>query len=359
MSSRPPGPETVSVEALLAGSIAFDDILDARTPAEFEADHLPGAISTPVLSDHERVIIGTRYTTDSFEAKREGAARIARNIASLLETTLADRPRDWSPVVYCWRGGSRSGALAIVLTQIGWRVKVIGGGYKAFRQHILSSLSGLVAERRFRVVCGVTGCGKTRFLHALSERGAAVLDLEAIATHRGSLLGAVPDRAQPSQRLFESRLWAALQALPTDEDIYVESESRKIGNVQIPQVLMEKMRASECLSLSLPTQDRVTLLCEEYAHFLREPARLELQIEKLRPLIGDEQTRCWLDQIERQDWRALVEGLLDQHYDPSYTRSIGRNYPGQATARVVVLGGPAPSDYDSAASILLEKRSTL
>lgn len=359
MSSRPSGPETISVEALLTGSIPFDDILDARTPAEFEADHLPGAISTPVLSDHERVIIGTRHATDSFEAKREGAARIARNIASLLETTLADRPRDWSPVVYCWRGGSRSGALAIVLAQIGWRVKVIGGGYKAFRQHILAGLPSLVGERRFRVICGVTGCGKTRFLHALSQRGAAVLDLEAIAAHRGSLLGAVPEKAQPSQRLFESRLWAALRALPTDQDIYVESESKKIGNVQIPEVLMEKMRSSECLNLSLPTQDRVTLLCEEYAHFFREPARLKLQIEKLQPLIGDEQTQCWLDQIRRQDWRSLVEGLLDRHYDPSYARSIRRNYPGQSTAGVVLLGGPAPNDYDSAASILLEKRSTL
>ena len=358
VSGTSSGPELLSIEAALARLSSFDSILDARTPAEHQEDHIPGACCTPVLSNEERVLIGTQYKSDSFEAKRLGAAKIARNVATLLETELADKPRRWSALVYCWRGGNRSGALATILSKVGWRISLIEGGYKAFRQHVLASMPGLVEARTFRVVCGVTGSGKTRFLDALARQGAAVLDLEKLAQHRGSLLGAMPESPQPSQKAFESRVWAALRSLPMDQPIYVESESKKIGNVQVPEALMTKMRASACVDVCLEMDPRVSLLCEEYQHFFSQPTRLLEQIEKLRPLVGDDMAEQWRGQVEAGDWRSLVRGLLEHHYDPSYRRSISRNFPGHAQAVAVRPSGITPADYDAAASILLGKRST-
>ncbi len=358
VNGTPSGPELLSIEAALARVSSFDSILDARTPAEYQEDHIPGACSAPVLTNEERVLIGTQYKSDSFEAKRLGAAKIARNVARLLETELANKPRHWSALIYCWRGGNRSGALATILSKVGWRISLIEGGYKAFRQHVLASMPSLVKARTFRVVCGVTGSGKTRFLDALARQGAAVLDLEKLAQHRGSLLGAMPQAPQPSQKAFESRVWAALRSLPVDQPIYVESESKKIGNVQVPEALMTKMRASACVEVCLETESRVSLLCEEYQHFFSQPTRLLDQIEKLRPLVGDDMAEQWRGQVAAGDWRSLVRGLLEHHYDPSYRRSISRNFHGHAQAVAVRPSGITPADYDAAASILLGNRST-
>ena len=252
---------------------AFDDVLDARSPAEFAEDHVPGALSLPVLDDAERARIGTLYKQESpFTAKRLGAALVSRNIARHLEGAIAGRPKQWRPLVYCWRGGKRSGALAHVLREVGWDAHTLEGGYRAYRRYVVERLAGLPQGLEFRVIHGATGCGKSRLLRALAQAGAQVLDLEELAAHRGSVLGQLPGTPQPSQKLFESRLQATLAALERARPVYVEGESRKIGQLQVPQALIEAMRGSACILLEAGTAARVELLMDEYRHFFTDPA---------------------------------------------------------------------------------------
>lgn len=308
-------------------ALAFDEIIDTRSPAEFSEDHIPGAINLPVLDNEERARIGTLHKqVSAFEAKKAGAALVSRNIALHLETVLADRPRSYLPLVYCWRGGNRSGAFTTVLRAIGWNACQLEGGYKAFRRHVIAELAALPERRQFRVVCGPTGVGKSRFLKALAECGAQVLDLEDLAAHMGSVLGAYPDRPQPPQKLFETRVWHALRGFSADKPVFVESESRKIGNLHTPDPLLTRMRASPCIRLMADIPVRVTLLKEEYAHFLADAESLNRQLDCLVPLLGRERVEAWKAQARAGQWDELVADLLIHHYDPAYARSLERNY---------------------------------
>ncbi|MBS0312362.1 MAG: tRNA 2-selenouridine(34) synthase MnmH, partial [Proteobacteria bacterium] len=209
---------------------AYTDIIDVRSPGEFSEDHIPGAVNLPVLDDAERERVGTLYKQiSSFEAKKVGAALVSRNIAKHLDAWFIDKPKSYRPLVYCWRGGSRSGSLTHVLQKIGFGAVQLEGGYKAYRRHVVAELDRLPALLTYRVVCGPTGSGKSRLLQALADAGAQVLDLEALAAHRGSLLGALPDQPQPSQKSFESAIWFALSRFDSAHPVFVESESKKIG----------------------------------------------------------------------------------------------------------------------------------
>jgi tRNA 2-selenouridine synthase len=305
----------------------FDEIIDVRSPAEFALDHIPGALNCPVLSDEERARIGTLYKQVSpFAAKRSGAALVARNIAQLLETRLHDRPPGWSPLVYCWRGGGRSDALCEVLRRVGWRAVRLQGGYQAYRRAVLSALEHLPLAFEFRVLCGRTGSGKSQVLESLAELGAQVLDLEALACHRGSVLGEVPGLAQPSQKLFESRVWQALRRLDRARPVFVEAESRKVGNVQVPGALITAMRASACVIVQASTPVRSALLLERYAHFLDEEALLASRLHALTSHYGRATIERWCALAQRRCHAELVTELLEQHYDPAYDRSITRNF---------------------------------
>ena len=323
----------------------YPDRIDVRSPSEFAEDHVPGAVNHPVLDDAERACIGTMYTQESpFAARRVGAAIVSRNIAAMLEGPFADRPRDWAPLVYCWRGGQRSRSLAHILREVGWRAVRLTGGYRAYRRHVRAELSTLPGRFRFEVVCGLTGSGKSRLIEALAAQGAQVLDLERIARHRGSLLGDLPDQPQPPQKLFDSELAAALAAFDPARPIYVESESKRIGSVEIPDTLLAAMRASPCIRIDATAAQRVALLKEEYVHFLVDPAILAARLAPLVALHGKSRLAHWNEQAEAGDWDALVAELLTEHYDPSYKRSIERNFPRAGDAIVV-----APAGIDAAA----------
>ena len=335
-----------SVAMTAAVLSSFDTIVDVRSPSEFAEDHLPGAINLPVLDDAERARVGTLHKQVSpFEAKRVGAALVSRNIARHIEGPLAGKTRGWRPLVYCWRGGKRSGALAHVLREIGWDARTLEGGYKAYRRHVVEALERLPRRFLFRVVHGVTGSGKSRLLAALAEAGAQALDLEGLAEHRGSVLGALPDRPQPSQKLFESRLLAALGALDPARPVFVEGESRRIGQVQLPGALIETMRAAACLRLEANLDTRVALLLEEYRHFFADRAALETQLDCLVELHSRETVQAWKALVAQGDWRALVLRLLEEHYDPAYRRSATRNFPRLADAEGVALSDASAESF--------------
>ncbi|MEH6434140.1 tRNA 2-selenouridine(34) synthase MnmH [Massilia sp. DD77] len=330
----------------------FDTIIDARSESEYALDHIPGAISCPVLNDEERVRVGTLYKqVGAFEAKKLGAPLVAANVARHIETLFADKPREWKPLVYCWRGGNRSGSMAHILARIGWPVVQLDGGYKAYRAHVAAAL-GDPPPVDFRVVCGTTGSGKSRLLETLDRVGAQVLDLERLAAHRGSVLGHLPHEPQPTQKMFESQIWDRLRRFDPARPVFVESESKKVGNLRVPDAVMERMRAAPCISVSLSRPNRVRLLMEDYTHFCADPAALNGQLEHLVQLHGREKIDAWHRMANGGQMAELVDQLLVEHYDPAYLRSIDRNFVRYAQARVVELNDIAASDFDAVAKAL-------
>ncbi|HEV7390339.1 MAG TPA: tRNA 2-selenouridine(34) synthase MnmH, partial [Burkholderiales bacterium] len=246
------------IQATVAQLSEFDEVIDVRSESEYGEDHVPGALNCPVLDNSERALVGTLYKqTSSFDAKKLGASLVSANIARHLREQFHDRPRDWRPLVYCWRGGGRSDALAHVLAQIGWRVGRLEGGYKAYRHAVVADLDVLPRRFTWRVVCGMTGTGKSRTLRALGAAGAQVLDLEALAAHRGSVLGNMPYEPQPTQKMFDSLVWNELRGFDPDRPVFVESESKKIGRLRVVDALIDAMWASECLVLEAPVSVRV------------------------------------------------------------------------------------------------------
>ena len=271
----------VATVAQLAG---FDDLLDARSPAEYADDHLPRAQSCPVLDDRQRAHVGTLYQQASpFDAKKIGAVWVARNIAGHIERLFLDKPRDWRPLVYCWRGGQRSGAFTHILRQIGWDAHRLEGGYKSWRRLVIDELAVLPQRYDFRVISGPTGSGKSRLLEELAARGSQVLHLEELAAHKGSVLGPLPRMQQPSQRMFESRLHARLSGFDPERPVFDEAESRRIGSVQLPDALIEAVRAAPGLRIEATLAARVDFLLRDYDYFIADPAWL---IERLGQLCG-------------------------------------------------------------------------
>lgn len=300
----------------------FDHILDVRSPAEYAEDQIPGAMNVPVLNDEERAHIGTLYSQVSpFEAKKLGAALIAQNISQHLLDKFADHPKSWRPLVYCSRGGMRSSAMAHILAQIGWHTTQLVGGYKQYRRHVITALESLPLQFNFCVISGGTGTGKSHLLQQLSKKGAQVIDLEALAQHRGSVLGGLPDQLQPSQKTFESKLWNHLRFFSFDRPIYIEAESSKVGILSLPKALTERMRASPYVCIEAPKEVRIKFLMEDYGHFLENPTLLIKRLSLLAELHGREVTGRWCDMVQKGQWESLVGELITQHYDPAYKRA--------------------------------------
>lgn len=344
----------VATPLSLAELRAFGDILDARSPSEYREDHLPGALSVPVLDDAERVRVGTIYKQQSaFEAKRVGAPLVARNIAAHIEASFRDKPRDWRPLVYCWRGGGRSGAMVHVLRQVGWDARRLEGGYKAFRRQVVADLETLPERFSFHVICGATGSGKSRLLEALAAAGAQVLDLEVLAAHRGSVLGELPGAPQPAQKSFETAVWTALSGFEPARPVFVESESKKVGNLRVPEALIARMRESRCIRLEAEPPMRVALLMEEYAHFVATPQALRGKLELLRGLHGKERIERWTTDLASGRWDALVLDLLESHYDPAYRRSLFRNYRHAQGAAALAVTDISPAGFAALAERVL------
>jgi tRNA 2-selenouridine synthase len=334
---------------------AFDAVLDARSPGEFAEDHLPGAVNWPVLDDDERCTVGTLYKqVNAFEARKVGAALVARNVASHIDQWVRPLGRDWRPLVYCWRGGDRSGTLAWFLERIGFRTHLVEGGYKAFRAVVRSDLAAWPAGYDWRVVCGKTGCGKTRLLHALAARGAQVLDLEALASHRGSVLGEVPDCPQPSQKALDTRIWSVLRSFDPLRPVFVESESVRIGRLWLPAALIASMRErGRCVMLQLPDAARVDLLLEDYAFLRDDVERLCRLLDGLVELRGRDQVKSWQAAARAGAVAEVFADLMRVHYDPGYERSLAQHFKGLEQAEVVDLPDASPASLAIATQALI------
>lgn len=307
-----------SLGALAA--LPYDEIIDARSPAEFAEDHIPGALNLPVLSNEERARVGTIYVQqDRFLARKIGAALVSRNVAAHLEGPLADRHGGWRPLVYCWRGGQRSGSFTVILQQIGWKADTIQGGYQSYRRLVARALYEEPFPTRIVLIDGGTGTGKTHLLAHLAAQGAQVIDLEDLAAHRGSLFGPVAG-GQPSQKSFESALAARMARLDPARPVFVEAESTRIGRINLPPMLTRAMRAAPVIRLDAPLAARVAHLCADYADLMADPDRLDAILTRLIQYHGHERVDRWRALATAGDYPALVTELIEIHYDPRYIR---------------------------------------
>ncbi len=305
----------------------FSTLVDARSPSEFVDDHIPGAINCPVLDDAQRAEVGTLYKQVSpFDARKLGAVLVARNVAEHIASRFADKPKEWRPLVYCWRGGQRSGAFTHILREVGWNAHRLEGGYKAWRRHVIAQLVTLPERFQFSVVTGPTGSAKSRILEALTDQGAQVLHLEQLAGHKGSVLGNIPGIEQPSQRSFESALFSALASFDPARTVYVEAESRKIGLLHVPEQLIAAIRRGRCYCVEAPLGERVAFLLRDYDYAVTNTDWLRQRLHHLRGMHSNDALTQWSNLISDGNFPALVEALLSQHYDPLYLRSQGTNF---------------------------------
>jgi tRNA 2-selenouridine synthase len=356
---QPSNPHILKLDQFLSELDSFDLVIDVRSPAEFALDHIPGAVNFPVLSNDERVQIGTLYKQVSpFAAKKLGAALVSKNIAEHLEKHLLELPREWRPLIYCWRGGERSGAFTHILNRIGWKAMQLESGYQGFRRTVIDGLEADAKAFTFQVICGMTGSGKTRVLQEIGALGVQILDLEGLAVHRGSVLGNEPNIDQPSQKGFETALWNALRTLDPSKPVVVESESKKVGGLHIPDTLMEKIRNGACIELRSSTQTRVSWLIREYHHFLTGTDNFKDKLALLTTHYGKAQIAKWNEAIDAGNFPELVEELLVKHYDPSYQSSIVRNFPQYKIEDYVQLENDSDEAFAHAAKAIAVKLSS-
>ena len=341
------------------GALApFDAIIDVRSPSEFAEDHVPGAVSMPVLDDAERATVGTIYVQESrFLARRIGAALVARNVARHLETALADKPGGFRPLIYCWRGGQRSNAMATILSQVGWRAAVLAGGYRTYRRRVKTRLYDEPMDLRLVAIDGHTGSAKTEVLGRLAARGLQTLDLEDLAAHRGSLLGALPGRPQPSQKMFESRLLAAVEGLDPALPVLVEAEASKIGERMIPPALWQLMTRAPRITFEVPPEPRARYLARGYAGIVQDLDALEALFARMPGRHGGKRIAIWRAMAEAGELEALAADLIEAHYDPAYGRAAASDTRPRLGA--VAMADLTDADQETAADAVAKLVSAL
>lgn len=299
----------------------FDTVIDVRSPAEFANDHIPGAINLPALDNAQRAQVGTIYKqVSAFDGRKVGAAMVIRNVADHISGPLANKDGGWRPLVYCWRGGQRSGVFATLLSEIGWRAQTIQGGYTSFRRLVNSTLYDVPLPHRLVLLDGNTGTAKTALLHILAARGVQTLDLEGLASHRGSLLGAMPG-GQPSQKGFETALAIALSRCDPSRVVVVEAESNKIGKLNLPPMLWTAMLAAPRITIDVPIDARAAYLAQTYHDIIADTDRLAKRLNPLRRVRGHAIVDNWVEQSKAGDLVGLSKALAVDHYDPAYTKS--------------------------------------
>jgi len=304
----------------------FDTIIDVRSPLEYEEDHIIGSINCPVLDDQERIIVGTIYKKEStFKAKIIGSSLTARNIAKHIEEKFINQQGSWQPLVYCWRGGQRSKAFSIILSEVGWRTCQLEGGYKKYRNEVINFLNRIGSKLKIILISGKTGSAKTKILQNIKLQGGQILDLENLANHKGSLLGKIPGLKQPSQKLFESKLYHQIKQLDLRKNVYIEAESSKIGNIHIPKTIWAKMIVSPRIEIEADLELRSSFLLKDYRYMCENPELIKPIIYGLKNRLSKKLINDWLELITKKLWLDLTKSFLENHYDPSYSSNTIKN----------------------------------
>ena len=337
--------------------VKADMIIDVRSPAEFEIDHIPGATNMPVLNNDERAQIGTMYKQNSaFHARRYGGAIVARNISKHILASLQDKSTEFRPIIYCWRGGQRSNSFAQICSDIGWQTYVLDGGYKAYRKKVLTDLETIAPSIKLILISGPTGTGKTRLLKAIKQNGGQILDLEALANHRGSLLGLQPGEKQPKQKYFESLLLHSIEKLNPDEPVFVEAESSKIGEIQIPKHFFNLMKTARLLEIYMPLEKRAQFLVKEYEYLQTHTEALFKLFDAMFYRHGEQKTDVWRELAENKSWHELALELICSHYDPAYKSSSMRKLrKAECTIQINIDNG---TTFEQAADFIVKKYKT-
>lgn len=334
----------------------YDLIIDARSEREYAEDHIPGAINLPVAKNDEYAEVGTMHRTDKIQAYLIGVAYSLKNISEYLSTVLIDTPKSTKILVYCFRGGKRSRLWFDALDTIGFKVTKLEGGWKGYRRWVNEQLESVPRQFSYNVLSGPTGCGKTRLLTQLSAIGAQVLDLEELATHRGSVIGALPGQPQPTQKYFDSLLLQKLDRFTPDKPVWVEAESKKIGNIRLPDSLLDTMHEKgRILRLTAPMDQRVILWREDYRHFEEDPEAFVAKLEHLKQFVGNAEIELWNEMARERRMPKLFERIMVAHYDPLYKRSTDRNYSQIEAAPVIDLPSLAPEALKVAAQSLVDQ----
>ena len=297
---------------------SFDEIIDVRSPAEFKDDHIPGAINLPVLFDAERESVGYIYKQESrFKARKIGAAYISRNVGEHLANSLATKARDWSPLIYCWRGGQRSSSISLILSEVGWRPTILQKGYKNYRRNAVRFLETFNIKHKVILISGNTGTGKTELLEKLASFGLQTVNLEKLAKHRGSIFGKLKS-PQPSQKLFESLLFFNIQKFDPSEPIIMEAESNKIGAISIPAGLWNCMKQAPRIELIASAKERSKYLVKAYCDLTENLDDLRNKLNLLIPLQGQKKINEYLKLVSSKNFSQLALDLIVSHYDPRY-----------------------------------------
>ena len=304
----------------------YDTIIDVRSPSEFEIDHIVGAINCPILYDDERQKVGTIYKQiSSFKAKIIGSSLSAKNIAFHIEKEFLEKKGSWKPLIYCWRGGQRSKAFSIVLSEVGWRTYQLSGGYKEYRNDIIKYLDNIGMKLKIILISGKTGSAKTKILHSIRDQGAQILDLEGLARHKGSLLGAIPNLKQPSQKFFESLLFYEINKLNLKKNIFIEAESSKVGNVHIPKSIWSNMILSKRIEVVADVNTRAKFLIDDYQYMCKNPILIKPMIKGLKTRLSNNLINSWEKLIDEKKWFELTKSFLENHYDSSYSSNTIKN----------------------------------
>lgn len=291
-------------------------VFDVRSPLEHAQGHIPGAFNLPLFSDSERAVVGTLYKHEGRERAIEEGLKIAgpklKDLSHLAKTKAGSQKAK----IHCFRGGMRSQSVAWLLQFIGMETETLPGGYKAYRQVVLHALH---AKIDWQVLGGLTGSGKTKMLHCLKAEGKQILDLEALANHKGSSFGSLNQSLQPTQEQFENLIAAELFMMNLNEPIWIEDESRMIGRCKIPDPIYNGFKEATLFLLEKSKHDRIQKLIEEYGSF--EKKQLIEAIVRLEKRLGKEKTKEAASAIESGDLQKTVEILLD-YYDAAYLKSL-------------------------------------
>jgi len=296
----------------------FDEVIDVRSPTEFQQDRLPSAINLPVLNDQERHLIGTQYKNEgSYHARKKGSTIISQNISQLIEQHFQLKELGYKPLIYCWRGGQRSGSLAEVCRQIGWQTSVLKGGYKSYRKLVYDYLYTSRLPFKIILLSGHSGTAKTETLKLLSGMGTQVLNLEELANHKGSIFGGI-GMNQPSQKMFESQLAGQLVKFDTTKPVLIEAESQKIGRLFIPPSLWQTMKKSKRIMMSATIEDRSAYTVTTYQEIIQSTDGLVDLVERLSPYHSRKCLDNWIQLAKAGEYQELATQLMINHYDPRY-----------------------------------------